>query len=163
MNGQERATAVKWGVIGLAVLLLAFASLIAWVQINFGPTAAVISVGSLIGVGFFWAGIKTAESVVARTHQNTNYTLESAANFVGDIEQTRTAYARAENERARMERERFKVEASAALVDTRRIEQFGKQYAGMLMDAQQAQQAQPVQAWAMDDADATSNGPSFYE
>ena len=157
---NDKATAVKWGVIGLIALLLAFGGLVAWVQVYFGPTAAVISVGSVIGVMIFWAGIKTAQSIISATHQNTNYTLESASNFVSSIEQTRTAYARAENERARMERERFKLEARAAFDDTRRIEQFGKQYAGMLMDAQQPAR-QPVQAWAMDDDDGA--GVRYYE
>lgn len=163
MNGQERASAVKWGVIGLIAVLAALAGIIAWVQINFGPTAAVVSVGGLFGVGIFWLGIKTAQSIVSATHQNTNYTLESASNFVGEIEQTRTAYARAENERARMERERFKLEARAAFDDTRRIEQFGKQYAGMLIDAQAQQQAQqPAQVVAMNDAN-TGGGPLYWD
>jgi hypothetical protein len=163
MNGQERSTAVKWGVIGIAVLLVAFGALVAWVQINFGPTAAVISVGSVIGVMIFWAGIKTAQSIITATHQNTNVTLQGAADFVDSIEQTRTSYARGENERARLEREKFVAQARLTTMDAQDNRRIEQQRVKLLVDAEkerlearyarQPVQAQPAESPLWADAD----------
>ena len=160
MNGQERASAVKWGVIGIGLFLTAIAGLIAWVQINFGPTAAVISVGSLFGILIFLAGIKTTESVIARTHQNTNYTLETAAGFVDSIEQTRTAYARGQNAAQT-------AQAQITVLDYKHQLQQQAAQQRMLTDARQQWEVEQArlqpQAWPVGETVDADSGPSFYE
>lgn len=152
-------------VAGAAVLasvpILAFfggmALVVWWLTDQFGPIAAVVTVGGLVGIAIFWAGGE-------HTRRTTRHALEIAAELTASNTEAHNSTMIVIREQARLERAQFGAEARAALEDTKRVERLGRQYAGMLIDARQSQPAQ-VQAWAMDDAtvDASSSGPSFYE
>lgn len=126
-----------------------------WLTEQFGPIAAVVTVGGLVGIAIFWAGGE-------HTRRTTRHALEIAAELTASNTAAHNSTMVVIREQARLERAQFGAEARAALEDTKRVERLGRQYAGMLMDAQQAQQ-QPAAAWAMDDADTESAGVRYYE
>lgn len=152
-------------IVGAAIVasvpILAFfggmALVVWWLTDQFGPIAAVVTVGGLVGIAIFWAGGE-------HTRRTTRHALEIAAELTASSAQAHNSTMIAVREQARLERTQFGAEARAALEDTRRVERLGRQYAGMLMDAQQ-QQAQPQPAAWPTSAPATvdANGPRYYE
>jgi hypothetical protein len=152
-------TIVGAAVVASVPILLFFggmALVVWWLTEQFGPIAAVVTVGALVGIAIFWAGGE-------HTRRTTRHALEIAAELTASNTSAHNSTMVAIREQARLERTQFGAEARAALEDTKRVERLGRQYAGILMDAQQQSATrQPAAAWAMDDDDA-SEGVRYYE
>lgn len=128
-----------------------------WLTEQFGPIAAVVTVGGLVGIAIFWAGGE-------HTRRTTRHALEIAAELTASNTEAHNSTMVVIRQQAQLERAQFGAEARAALEDTRRVERLGRQYAGMLMDARQQQQpAQPAAAWAMEDNADANAGVRYYE
>jgi hypothetical protein len=115
-----------------------------WMEERFGPDIAALAAFAFIGVAVFAGG-------VLLNQRNTKHTLDAVADFQASNAEIYRANAGVDRERARLEREQFKFEARAAFDDTKRIEQYGRRYAGMLMDVQRQEQPrqeqQPAAQW----------------
>lgn len=127
-----------------------------WLTDQFGPIAAVVTVGGLVGIAIFWAGGE-------HTRRTTRHALEIAAELTASNTTAHNSTMVVIREQARLERAQFGAEARAALEDTRRVERLGRQYAGMLMDAQQQQTAQSAVAWPVEQTIDDNNSPSYYD
>jgi hypothetical protein len=115
-----------------------------WMEERFGPELAAGAAFAILGVAILSLGILLAQ-------RNTKHTFDLVADLRASDAEMRRSDAGVDRERARLEREQFKFEARAAFDDTKRIEQYGRRYAGMLMDVQRQEQPrqeqQPAPQW----------------
>ncbi len=151
-------TIVGAAVVASVPILLFFggmALVVWWLTEQFGPLAAVVTVGGLVGIAIFWAGGE-------HTRRTTRHALEIAAELTASNTEAHNSTMIVIREQARLERAQFGAEARAALEDTKRVERFGRQYAGMLIDAQQVHH-QPSQVVAMNENANTGSGPLYWD
>jgi hypothetical protein len=146
----------------LFVLFLALSVPVWWLESRFGSISAIATVGGFIGVAVFAGGAAMASRIQRNANQHT-------ADIIASVEETRGRWAMVERERARQDREHMAAYAKFQTIDVQRVNQLAQQQARLLVDTererwnmQQAQQAQPAAAWAMDDDDA-SEGVRYYE
>ena len=162
---SEQAGAIKHTMTSITIIVLVIVGGVIlggwWLQQNFGPIATISIVGGVFAAGFMALGILLNQ-------RNTRHTMEALVAHHESIAQTRRADAGVERERVRLEREQFGHYARSTMIDMQDSRRLARQQAGLLVDLerqkweQQAQQAQPAAAWAMDD-DNDGAGVRYYE
>jgi hypothetical protein len=139
-------------------LLIGFVCLVVWwIQTNFGALSALATVGGVLGALLLYVGIRTGGNLVRDANRTS---LENFVDGLASVEQTRTAVARGQNAVQ-------VAQAKIAVIDyqqqVRQQQLAQQQIHKALTDALgQSPQPQTVQAWAMDDDDA-SEGVRYYE
>jgi hypothetical protein len=136
-----------------------------WIQTNFGALSALATVGGALGAGLLYLGVRIGGNLVTGAHRDAleNFTASHAS-----VEETRGRYAAVQREYARQDREQLAAYAKFQMIDVQDSRRLARQQAGLLVDLerqkweQQAQQAQPAAAWAMDD-DNDGAGVRYYE
>jgi len=130
-----------------------------WIQTNFGALSALATVGGALGALLLYVGVRLGGGLV-RDAQRTS--LETFTDGLVAVEQTRTATARGQNAVQG-------AQARIAVIDyqqqVRQQQLVQQQIHKALTDALgQTPQAQPVAAWAMNDAgDDDTAGVRYYE
>jgi hypothetical protein len=153
-NFRDAALAAS---IPIALVAGFFCLIVWWMQTNFGAISALATVGGIVMATVLYVGVRIGGNLV-RDSQRT--ALENFTDGLASIEQTRTASARGQTAVQA-------AQAKISVLDYQYQLQQQQQAQRMLTVArqqweQQAQQAQPVQAWPAEDT-ADAAGARYYD